>query len=361
MPAAAPLLVTADPAVLHDVLRLAAAAGMTVEVHADPVAASSSWAGAAAVLVGDDQAPQAALLQLPRHPQLHVVGRGTLPDRLFRCAVDLGAASVIELPAAEGWLVSLLTDLGEDPDRAGATVGVLGGSGGVGATVLAAALALTAARRGSAMLVDLDPRGPGLGTVCGSHSSTGTDGITWDDLHRSEGRLSARALRDALPRLGGLGTLGWPRLAAGALPDLLVRETLSAARRGHDWVVVDLARRVTDGRVEHALLCDHVLLVVGAQVAAVSSAVRLVASCDADARFAAVVRRAGRGAPGAEQVARAVGLPLLAELPDWRRLEEQLVLGLGPVRSPRGPLARTAETILDRLDGAGRGEAAVAR
>jgi secretion/DNA translocation related CpaE-like protein len=291
---------------------------------------------------------------------VHVIGRGTLPDRLFRCAVDLGAASVVELPAADRWLVSLLTDLGEDPERAAATVGVLGGSGGVGATVLAAALALTAARRGSAMLVDLDPYGPGLGTVCGSHSSTLTDGITWDDLQRSEGRLSARALREALPRLGGLGILGWPALVAGALPDALIRETLSAARRGHDWVVVDLARRVTEGRVDHASLCDHVLLVVGAQVAAVSSAVRLVASCDADSRFAAVVRSV-RGAPPADQVAHAVGLPLVAELREWRRLEEQLALGLGPVHSARGPLARTAGEILDRLQGAGRRQATVSR
>ena len=349
MPAAAPLLVTADPDLVHDVLRLAAAAGVGVDAQADPVAASGCWAAAPAVLIGEDQAASAALLRLPRHPQLHVVGRAVLPDRLFRTAVDLGASSVLELPDADRWLVSLLTDLGEGPGRNAVTIGVVGGSGGVGATVLAAALGLTAARRGTAMLVDLDPRGPGLATVCGTDPLGADGGTTWDDLRRSEGRLSARALREALPRRGGLGILGWSAHGGGPLPGVLVRETLSAARRGHDVVVVDLPRQVVDGRLEHASECDHVLLVVGAQVGAVASAVRLVASCEDDGRLAAVVRSA-RGAPAPEQVARAVGLPLLAELRPWRRLEEQLALGLGPVHSPRAPLARSAESLLDRLD-----------
>lgn len=343
MPAASPLLITADDELLHDVLRLAAAAGVTMEVHADARTAARSWSGAAAVLVGDDQASSACRLDLPRRGRVHVVGRSGVPDRLFRSAVDLGAASVLELPSADRWLVSMLTDIGDDSVESALTVGVLGGSGGVGATTLAAALAVMAGRRGRTVLVDLDPRGPGLATVCGFDEV----GIGWDELGQSQGRLSARALREALARRGQVGVLGW-RAGGGVVPEALVRETFSAARRGHDWVVVDLPR-VEDGRLGWTELCDRVVLVVAAHLCGVASAARLVHAWEADGRFATVVRTA-RGGPSAEQVARAVGLPLLAELRPSRRLEEQLALGLGPVHSPRAPLTRTAVEVLDLLD-----------
>jgi hypothetical protein len=50
-------------------------------------------------------------------------------------------------------------------------------------------------------------------------------------------------------------------------------------------------------------------------------------------------------------VANAVGLPLLAELPDQRRLDEQLDLGLGPLHRRRGSVATAAAGLLSRLEG----------
>jgi hypothetical protein len=67
-----------------------------------------------------------------------------------------------------------------------------------------------------------------------------------------------------------------------------------------------------------------------------------------EARDTAVVVRTRRGSPRPEDVARAVGLPLAAELPDQRRLEEHLDLGLGPIHHRRSPLARTAAGLVDR-------------
>jgi hypothetical protein len=40
---------------------------------------------------------------------------------------------------------------------------------------------------------------------------------------------------------------------------------------------------------------------------------------------------------------------VIAEMPDQRGLGESIDLGLGPVRSPRGPLGRTALRVLDAL------------
>ena len=58
-----------------------------------------------------------------------------------------------------------------------------------------------------AVLVDLDPLGPGLDRVLGLERC---DGVRWDALLQTTGRLSARSLHDALPRRNGLGVLTWP-------------------------------------------------------------------------------------------------------------------------------------------------------
>jgi hypothetical protein len=45
-------------------------------------------------------------------------------------------------------------------------------------------------------------------------------------------------------------------------------------------------------------------------------------------------------------VAELVGAPVVAQMADQRGLAEALDLGLGPVRSRRGPLAAAARTVL---------------
>ncbi|NHA00849.1 hypothetical protein G5V59_15460 [Nocardioides sp. W3-2-3] len=47
-----------------------------------------------------------------------------------------------------------------------------------------------------------------------------------------------------------------------------------------------------------------------------------------------------------DEVRRAVGLPVLVQMRDQRGLAEAVDLGLGPLRSTRGPLARAAAQVL---------------
>jgi hypothetical protein len=61
-----------------------------------------------------------------------------------------------------------------------------------------------------------------------------------------------------------------------------------------------------------------------------------------------VVVRSRRPTPFADDVARAVGVPLLAQVPDQRRLDEHLDLGLGPVHARRSPLANAARSLVER-------------
>ncbi len=337
------LLITRDETLLDDLHRLAAAAGVDLDVAHDTTSALRSWSAAAAVLVGADQAGLVARQRPARRDHVHVVVRGAVPDGLFRSALAAGARDVVELPAAEAWLVELLTDLTDGTAHAARTIGVVSGSGGAGATTFGCALALVAARDAAAVLLDLDPLGPGVDRVVGLEEA---EGVRWDGLLAASGRLGSRALRAALPRRGDLAVLGWGSGTAGQLDPVAVREVLSAAQRGHDVVVVDLPRALDEVAAEVASRCDRVVLVAVASVPGVAAAAKVAARLRPLNRDLALVVRRGPGAAPAERVAAALDLPLVAELPRQRRLAEDVDLGLGPVRSARAPLARAARRAL---------------
>jgi secretion/DNA translocation related CpaE-like protein len=345
MNAAPVLLITRDDLLLDDLLRLAAAAGAELDVARDTTSALRSWSTAPAVLVGADQADLVALQHPPRRTAVHVVSRGMAGDGLFRAALAVGAQDVVEVAASEAWVVELLTDVMDGASRPAWTVGVVPGAGGAGGTTFACALAVTAARREATVLIDLDPLGPGVDRVVGLDDP---GGVRWDALLAASGRLGSRSLREALPHLGGLGVLGWGTGSGDPLEPASVREVLSAARRGHEVVVVDLPRVLDEVAVEVVARCDEVLVVSGATVPAVASAAKVAARVrELNDRLGAVVRRGSASLP-ADQVARALGLPLVAQLGRQRHLPEDIDLGLGPVRSSRSPLARAARSVLAR-------------
>lgn len=337
------LFVTRDPSLREELARLAAAAGVDPVVAADPVAALASWGAASLVVVGSDLAAEAAAVRPPRRPGLRVVGWSPAPDDIFRAALELGAESVAELPGSAEWLVEMLTDVGERPAR-GLTVGVLGGAGGAGATTLACALGQVAAEAGATIVVDTDPWGPGVDRVLGLEM---TDGIRWDALQQTAGRLGSRSLREAVPRRGDLGALSWATGPPIPLQAVAVREVVSAARRGHDLVVIDLARHGGDLVHELATRCDRLLVVAPATVPGTASTVRLLGRLAALGCSPHLVVR--RGAVPVAEVERATGAPVLVEVPTQRGLDEAIDLGLGPVRSRRAPLARAARDVLTRV------------
>jgi secretion/DNA translocation related CpaE-like protein len=338
------LLVTADDLLLDDLLRLAAAAGTSLDVASDTTAALRSWSTAGLVLLGADLAGAVAGQRPPRRDQVHVVARGPVQDGLFRSALATGARDVLELPDADGWLVELLTDASDGTPRPARTIGLVAGSGGVGATTFACALALTAAGRAPAALVDLDPLGPGVDRVVGL--DTGGNGVRWDALVGSRGRLGSRSLRAALPSRDGLAVLTWAAGTPVALDPGSVREVLSAARRGHDVVVVDLPRAVDDLTAEVVSRCDQVLVVADPTVPGAASAGKVIAALRPLTSGLALLVRVGEPGVPAEDVADVLDLPLVGTVPTQRRLAEQVDLGLGPVATRRSPLARAARAVL---------------
>jgi len=332
-----PVLLVTSSTSLHDtVVPLCAAAGVGVQVCAEPALALATWGEADLVLVGADVAELVVGLAPARRPGVHVVGLSP-GDGVFRSAVELGAASVIDLPEGAEWLVDALADVGERASP-GRTVGVVGGSGGAGATTLACALAQWHAARAPTLLVDTDPLGPGLDRLLGMED---LPGVRWEGLVDTAGRLGARALRESVPRRDHLGVLTWSGLRR-RFDVATARRILPAAVRGHDLVVLDLARQGASVLAELADRCDDLLVVTPATLPGLAATARLVADLGPDRRAGLVLRPGGVGDADA---ARVTGLPVVAAVGDQRGLAASVDRGVGPLAG-RGPLARAARDLL---------------
>ncbi|GAB2992117.1 septum site-determining protein Ssd [Nocardioides montaniterrae] len=340
----APLLVATDESLLAELMQLAAAADVTPVVARDPFDALLAWARAPVVLVGLDLAPALAQVSPDPRPEVHLVTRGAPPDRAYQLALQLGARQVVDVGVSSGWLVELLSDLTEDAPGRADVIGVIGATGGSGATTFACALGQAASRRGDAVVVDCDPQGPGLDRVLGMETA---EGFRWDALCSTTGRISARALREALPRRGRLGVLSWYVDASPqTLQAFAVREALSAARRGHRVVVVDLPRSPDKLIDEVAARCDRLLVMTPADVVGVAGAARMRARFGEHPDVGLVLRGEGLRA---EEVRGAVRLPVVTQMRAQRGVAEAIDLGLGPLRSLRGPLARSCADVLGEL------------
>jgi secretion/DNA translocation related CpaE-like protein len=341
----APLIVTADDAMLDALLRLAAAAGATPEVAADPAAARRQWSTAPLVLVAADSAAAIAAASPPRRAGVLVVARapGVVAD--WQQAVAVGAERVLLLPDEEQALIGRLADTVDERGRSPFTVAVVGGCGGAGASAFAGALGVAAGGLGArTFLLDGDPLGGGLDLVLGSEA---VPGVRWPDLMGTSGRVSAVSLREVLPTVGTLSVLSWDRGDLAAVPPEVMREVLGAGRRGHDVVVVDLPRRLDPAGEEVLLEADVTYLVVPAEVRAVAAAARVAAQLAAlTGAVELVVRGPGPAGLDGPLVSESLGLPLALEMRPERGLDAALDTGEGLWRRRRGPLARGCRRLL---------------
>lgn len=333
-----PLIVTADVLLAEELVRLCAAAAVVPIVASTPGQALARWREAPMVLLGADL--RHTIDQVPRrNGRTHLVLLGSASEEELRWAMDAGGGRVVELPSAAPWLVQSLGDLRDD-DQAppGPVVAFVGGSGGAGASVLATAVAQSAARHQNAVLVDLDPHGPGIHQVVGLDRQPE---VGWEALAQGNGRVAATDLRDALPAQGSCRVLTWQ-----GVPDVLATSTIcdviDAGARGHALVVLDLDRgwAVPD---EVIARIDLVVVVIRPDVAGLASGGRTVMSWSGPP-VVVVVRGPGARAALVRDVA---GAPVLARMGDQRGLREALDLGFGPLRRRRGPLNRAVRRVLE--------------
>ncbi len=350
-PAQPVALVTDDPSLAQAVQALSGAAGVAVQV----VPQVSGAAAVRLVLIGADRVAELAAEGggagggegARGAVEVVVVCRGRPPEEVWPAALALGARHVVELPTGESWLLDRLLDAGSAP-ATGRVVAVIGGRGGAGATTLATALAVSAARAGAGVptLIDLDPLGAGLDLLLGAESEPG---LRWEDLAGARGRLQPGLIADGLPRACGLRFLTWGR-RRGDCPAGAAGAVLDAARREGPLVVLDLPRRL--GAVTELALgaVDDLVLVVPAEIRATAAASHLLSFVSP--RVGAVrlvVRGPAPSGLSARAVADALELPLAGVLRPEPGLAGDLDRGVAPPVRHRGPLATLCRRLLEEV------------
>ncbi len=270
-----PHLITQDPDITSELLRLAAAAGIELEVLADAASGRGAWGAAPLILIGADLAGSLAALHVARRPGVVVVSAphrlDALPDSaLWRDAVAVGAEQVVQLPDADGWLIKRLGETADGPSRGGTITAVTSATGGSGASTLAAGLALASQESsGRALLIDGDSGGGGIDLLLGSEE---VQGIRWPDLAQAEGRVSAVTLDYALPHAGGLAVLSHGRMLAQPISQAALSAVIDSGVRGYHQIVIDAPRSTWESAPEMLERADRVLLVVPARVRAIAAA-----------------------------------------------------------------------------------------
>lgn len=344
-----PLVVAREGRVLDEIRRHAAAVDCDVVTVADLDEAAPYWHGAPLVLVDEEVAPGTRVR--PRRGDVVLVCGGKPPHSVWRRAVVLGAREVVTLPDTDGVLLTSLADVVEQPstDR-GRVVAVVGGRGGAGASLLAAAVSVGAARAGDRpVLLDCDPLGGGIDLVLGAELQ---DGVRWPDVQVQGGRVSISALDAALPVAGPpdgpVAMLSCDRDGAGPAPET-VEAVLRAGVRAGRTVVCDLPRDPGPCGQRVLTAADLVVLVVPAELRACVAASRVLDRLgDARSRTRVLVRGPSPDGLSARDVAGSVGAALLGWLPVDRRVARSVERGSFDPRR-RGPLGTAARTVLGEL------------
>ncbi|MBB6174156.1 secretion/DNA translocation related CpaE-like protein [Nocardiopsis mwathae] len=347
-----PLVVTDDPELLDDLLRLSAAAAVEVTVAHTPAHAGRDWSRAPLVVAGSDLLPAIADLEPRPHRNVVAAGRDGIryaaPDHPAGAAARrIGARAVFSLPEDEAALAELFAESTRPRSGHAPVLSVVGSRGGAGASLLAVALALGGARAGlSTALIDADPLGVGLDVLLGEEHAPGT---RWGGLLGRQGRMDWAAVRSALPVVRGVALLTWERGPTRAVPTPAMRAVLTSAAHGADLVVADLPRALDAGAQEALQRTTTALLVVPAALHAVVAARRITPRLrDHVADLRVVTRGADADLP-ASDIARALRLPLAGDIADERGLPSALDRGDTPADHRGSPLAGFADGFLARL------------
>lgn len=224
-----------------------------------------------------------------------------------------------------------------------AVLGVLGSSGGLGASTLTAALGLAVARAGGPVVcVDGHLGSGGLDvTACVEHQA----GLRWGDLAGAKGEIDGQALVTSLPQCGGARVLGAGPLGSTASPDSVVRAVLRALRLEAALTLLDLPAGAGGDVFRES--CDVLVLLAGVTARHLADAQAATAlamrSCP---EVWLVVRGGPRGAALPESIAAHLDLPLLARWPDDARVALDAERGRPPGESPRSRLAGLCEAVL---------------
>lgn len=224
----------------------------------------------------------------------------------------------------------------------GFTIGVVGASGGVGASTLTAALAVRARTVVDdcrlSVAVDLDVRGGLDTTLCMEH----IEGTRWSDVDDDvwPGGPDEGLLRlDSLPGEDGVFVLAGRGMSG---PDpRMVLESLEAVASEVPLVAVDCGPRPSPPVLSRL---DQLVVVSRLTPRGASDARALTAACPLDRAQPVLVSRGAKADRDGPSAARHLGIPFLAHLADDPRVPRHARAGVTP-----GVLRSAVDAVADEV------------
>ncbi|OFT30944.1 hypothetical protein HMPREF3170_01595 [Corynebacterium sp. HMSC08D02] len=320
------ITIAVNDAALHpEAMHLAAATGMPVTdlSSAEPAEVARRCEQAFAILID-------------AHFATHLPPAVLRRPNCFELGQQRGAYDV---PDQSGQLLRALGAL-RTPKERGRVIGVVGASGGVGASTFAAACARAAA---PSTLVDGHAHSGGLDLLLGIEEEIGA---RWGEIAIGEGAVAREDVRRALPVTpDGVAVMTCSREVSGAGlgDDADELEALVEVLGTGGVTVVDAPCAQLPAR------CDVVAILVAPQVRAVSAAAQLVAQCErAGLRHVLVVRDIGWAGIGVDEIAAIAGSRVVATIGQVRGLTKRVEQRGLPSRLPAG-LAKAAKAVLEEV------------
>ncbi|AKK07226.1 helicase/secretion neighborhood CpaE-like protein [Corynebacterium mustelae] len=267
------LVAITDPVIHPEALSVAAATGMEIVDTTDPRDIIRYAPKASALLVDATTAAHAAMYRTSGKLFLLFAEPGPIDWKL---AVHVGAINAFIIPAE---LKQLLSELGNQsaarqPTDRYPIIAVTASVGGVGASTLAASVALQSATEIPTVLIDTDPHSAGIDLLLGCELRAG---IRWADLRLSDTTVDPVDIVTALPQTdNGLALL---TTARGGLVSGITEEKIQLAIRilsSKYQVILDLPSHAPffNTVADH---CDYVEIISPAEVRATANAQRIVA------------------------------------------------------------------------------------
>ena len=304
------LIVGSDSELVDAVRRCAVACGVEVTEAVSLGQARSVWMSSTFVVVLDEVANERRVEVMSR-PRVVVVTRDSATSTPWRMAVDVGAEQVLDLSIGDTSLVEYFTQESQARAR---VVSVVGGSGGAGASITAAALVLSARSRGQrCVLVDADHESSGADLLLGLDE---TPGLRWHHLSPSAGPPPGEQLFSSLPRSGECAVITRDRGDRSGLDISLIRSTIRALHGVVDLIVVDIPRGAIELRAELAVESDVVFVVVTCDLRGATSARPVVDSIRDHADVRLLARRSRGDSLTPPDIREWLDLPLGAVLPN---------------------------------------------
>lgn len=334
------LIACTDPVVAPEAAHAAAATRREVIHATDPRDLSRYAPDAAAVIV--DCSTAAHVAATGRKSRIFFVAPEPGPID-YEAALRSRAEQAFILPAESTQLLqALAAESAQSSTNSALRIAVVGASGGVGTSTLAAAIARKACSgNGGALLIDAVPVSGGLDLLMGVESAPGA---RWPDVSLGTGAIDAADLTGALPNTpDGITVLSSARTRVDTpfhLETEAVERMITAAAGGFDVIVSD----TPPTGIPHAT--DFAVVLCAAEVRSSAAATEICAELKArGTNFVLALRHRGWSGLSARDIERITHSEVAVEIPHLKSLTKTTEVAGLPTSLPK-KLAEPASELL---------------